>query len=316
MSVYTELKQQAVESILQQYQLGQLVSYKGITAGIENTNYFLTTTAGEYVLTIFEQLTTSQASDYLTLMQHLQQNGIPCPTPQAQNNTQLLGIREEKPFAIVKKLSGQHVAQPAAQHCAQVGRLLANLHTLPYPPTPPLANRRDQTWRETIKLRVRPLLNARQQQLMQEEFEQYQRINFSELPRGIIHADLFPDNVLFTGSQLTGVLDLYDACEDTLLYDVAITLNAWCRSASGELDPHRSEAFLQHYQQQRPFTVQEQEHWPLMRRFAAMRFWLGRLNYQLQATGNALVLYKDPTSYQKILQVERAPAVNNYISNS
>lgn len=304
MSVYTALDHASVQLILRDYNLGELINYSGISAGVENTNYLITTADAKFVLTLFEKLSGQQANAYLQLMQQLQQH-ILCPTPQVRNDHQLVGYWQNKPLAMVAYLCGEHIETPSLPQCAEVGAALAKLHTAPIAPETRLNNRRDQTWRNTVKRRVATLLEPAQQALLADEFIHYQQLDLSLLPKGMIHADLFPDNVLFVGSQLSGILDFYDACYETLLYDVAISVNAWCRAESGELDQSRSEALLTAYQQIRPFCPIEKQSWPLMLRYAAMRFWLGRLEYRLQAQQGHPIPYKDPQVYQLMLERDR-----------
>ena len=304
MSVYTKLDEASVQSILHDYHLGELKNYSAITAGVENTNYFVTCEGGEFVLTIFEKISPQYTFAYLQLMQQLQ-NYIPCPAPQLRHDQQLLGNWQNKPLAIVAYLDGEHIDNPSAQHCTEVGTALAKLHTAPITTNTPLHNRRNNDWRESVRHRVMAILEPQQQSLLNAEFNCYQQIDFSLLPKGIIHADLFPDNVLFKGSKLSGILDFYDSCYESLLYDVAISVNAWCRTVNGELDQPRSTALLTAYQQIRPWSDIEQQSWPLMLRYAAMRFWLGRLEYRLQAQQGHPVPYRDPKVYQQMLEQDQ-----------
>lgn len=305
MSVYTSVSEKEFSEVLKNYTLGDFVSAQGIQAGVENTNYFLITTRGKYVFTLFEKINHQQLTLYISLLQELSIAGIVCPQPQADINNKTINQLKNKPFTIVTRLNGKNLNSANAAHCKAVATELAKLHTTPLTNTnfsdDLFRNRRGKTWRENTAKTLINNLSSNDAELLSSELELQQSFDDSELPRGIIHADLFKDNALFEKDKLSGVIDLYDACYDSYLYDISITINAWCTDNNGELIESLVTAFLQGYQSLRVLTDAEKEAWPMMLRIAAMRFWLSRLEDSLIPRQGDLTHYKDPAEYQRIL---------------
>lgn len=252
MAVFTEVGFDEAAELMTSLQLGRLLEFKGITSGIENTNYFATTERGAYVLTLFERLTHEQLPFYLHLMKHLAQHGIQVPEPQADGSGEILLTLKGKPAAVVDKLRGGHQLAPAVEHCEQVGAMLARMHAAgrDYPREQP--NLRGLAWwQETVPV-VAPYLDAPQRELIEAElafqFALAGTAAYKALPRGPIHADLFRDNVMFEGHELTGFFDFYFAGCDTFLFDIAVCLNDWCIDLdTGRLDEERANAFVAAY---------------------------------------------------------------------
>jgi homoserine kinase type II len=308
MSVFTSVTPAEVSEWLTRYSVGKLRDLQGIAAGIENTNYFVTTTQGRFVLTIFEKLTAAELPFYLNLMSHLARHGIPCPAPVADNENQFLGQLKDKPAALVTRLSGAVVAAPTPAHCAQVGATLASMHLAGRSYREELENPRGPSWWRETAPKVMPFLDASRRELLQAELAYQSPLHFEALPRGPIHADLFRDNVLFDGERLGGVIDFYFAGIDAWLLDVAITLNDWCVLPDGRIDPPRAEAFLGAYTTVRPVAHRERERWPAMLRAGALRFWLSRLyDFHLPRPGE-LVHAHDPEHFRRILALRIADA--------
>ncbi|MCU0804086.1 MAG: homoserine kinase [Burkholderiales bacterium] len=306
MSVYTAVNETEVAAWLKSFSVGTLVELKGIAAGIENTNYFVTTTHGRYVLTLFERLPREDLPFYLNLMAHLARHGIPCPSPIADHRNQLLGELHGKPAALVTRLPGVVVAEPDATHCAAVGSVLADMHLAGQSYGGRLENPRGPKWWRETAPRVMPFLDAPRQALLREELRFQSLYRLQDLPRGPVHADLFRDNVLFDGGNLGGVIDFYFAGVDTLLFDVAVTVNDWCLRADGSLDPERSTALLRAYHATRPFNALERGAWPVMLRAGALRFWLSRLyDFYLPRPGE-LVHAHDPEHFHRVLRLRIA----------
>lgn len=303
MSVFTTVSADELRLWLRDYAVGELIDLQGISAGIENTNYFVTTGGGRYVLTLFEKLTPGELPYYLNLMAHLAGRGVPSACPVANRAGQYLGALNGKPAALVLRLEGRDVAAPTVRQCAAVGTVLAQLHIAgqSYPAT--MANPRGAQWWQAVLPEIVPFLPAGEAALLQEEVRLQQTARSSELPRGAIHADLFRDNVLFTGDAVAGVIDFYFACTDALLYDIAIAVNDWCISADGELEAARTRAFLDAYAAVRPYTAAEQQAWPMMLRAGALRFWVSRLyDFHLPRAGE-LTHAKDPDHFRRILEL-------------
>jgi len=303
MSVYTTVTADELRHWLRDYDIGELIDLQGISAGIENTNYFVTTSAGRYVLTLFEKLTAQELPFYLNLMAHLAERGVPSAHPVASRGGGYLGTLNAKPAALVARLEGTDMTAPDADHCAAIGAVLARLHLAGQSYPAKMDNPRGPKWWKSVLPEILPFLPDSEAVLLQEEIRFQSLYRFSDLPRGAIHADLFRDNVLFKGGQVAGVIDFYFACTDALLYDVAIAVNDWCIDNNGALDAARSRAFLDAYAAVRPWTPIERGAWPVMLRAGALRFWVSRLyDFHLPRPGE-LTHAKDPGHFRCILEL-------------
>jgi len=311
MAVYTEVSFDDAASLVARLGLGELSALQGIRSGIENTNYFVDTTRGRYVLTLFERLSFEQLPFYLQLMKHLAERGIPVPGPKADASGAILHTLRGKPAALVDRLSGRHHLAPDAAHCASLGTMLARLHhaAADFPMTQP--NLRGLAWwRETVPV-VRPFLTPDQRTLIDTELAFQQQLAaspaYAALPRGAIHADLFRDNVMFdtteSGDQLTGLFDFYFAGVDTYLFDIAVCLNDWCIDLeSGRLEEGRAAALVAAYAAERALSGSERRLLPAVMRGAALRFWLSRL-WDLHLPRDArLLTAHDPTHFERVLR--------------
>ena len=318
MAVFTEVSDKAAKALLKRVPLGEFVSLRGIEGGIENTNYFLTTSEGEYVLTLFERLRADQLPFYLYLMKHLAQAGIPVPDPQAESKTgDILLQVEGKPAAIVNKLRGKSQLTPQVAHCQSLGGMLARMHLAgqDFPRQQP--NLRGLPWwNETVPV-VLPHLEQPAAELLTSELAYQNHIAassaYTALPRGPVHADLFRDNAMFDGEEMTGIFDFYFAGVDTLLFDIAVVMNDWCVDlATGVIDQARADALLAAYQAVRPFTAPERQLLPAMLRAGALRFWISRLwDFYLPREASMLKPH-DPTHFERVLRARLAsPLVLN-----
>jgi len=303
LSVYTQVTEGELAAWLANYSVGALVSCEPIKAGIENTNYFVTTSQGRYVLTLFERLPAEELPFYLELMAHLARHGIPCPAPIADLQDRYLQHLNGKPAALVTRLPGRSLEHPGERECGELGALLARMHLAGRSYPAYLENPRGPKWWRLAAREVLPFLDTRQKNLLEKELQFQAEQRFPDLPRGPVHADLFRDNTLFEKGRISGVIDFYFAGVDCLLYDVAVCVNDWCLDAGSEkLEALRSRALLSGYQSVRPFTPLEQAAWPAMLRAAALRFWLSRLHdFHLPRPG-MLVHAHDPEHFRGILE--------------
>ncbi len=338
MAVFTEVSFDEAASFLETLELGQLQSIQGCAGGIENTNYFVDTDQGEYVLTLFERLSFEQLPFYLRLMKHLAGQGIPVPDPQAAPPVALVASKgrraaqaepeqltltgsgdilhtlKGKPAAVVNKLQGSSELAPTPAHCAAVGDMLARMHLAGLDFDMHQPNLRGLAWwNETVPV-VLPHMTPEQQRLIQAELAYQNHIAadsaYGTLPRGPVHADLFRDNVMFEKdgasghtAVLTGFFDFYFAGCDTFLFDISVCLNDWCIDlATGRKDTARADAFLAAYQSVRPLTPQERQLLPAMQRAGALRFWTSRLwDYHLPRDA-AMLQAHDPTHFERVLR--------------
>ncbi len=305
MSVYTPVSEAELASWLRNYSVGQLAQCEPIESGIENTNYFVTTSQGRYVLTLFERLPAEALPFYLDLMAHLARHGIPCPAPIADLSDQYLGSLNGKPAALVTRLPGRSLEKPGAAECKELGALLGRMHLAGRSYSAYLENPRGPKWWRFAAQEVRGFLKKPELQLLEDELSYQTQQRFPDLPRGPVHADLFRDNALFDGARISGVVDFYFAGVDCLLYDLAVCANDWCLKdleKDHDLHPRSTKALLDAYHAVRPFTELECEAWPAMLRAAALRFWLSRLyDFHLPRPG-MLVHAHDPEHFRHILR--------------
>jgi homoserine kinase type II len=310
LSVYTPVSEAELVGWLRNYSVGKLLAREPIKAGIENTNYFVTTTQGRYVLTLFERLPAEELPFYLHLMAHLARHGIPCPAPIADLSDQYLGSLNGKPAALVTRLSGRSIDEPGTPHCEELGALLARLHLAGRSYSAYLENPRGPKWWRFAAREVRGFLKKKEIEMMEAELVYQAEQRFPDLPRGPVHADLFRDNALFEDTRISGVIDFYFAGVDCLLYDLAVCANDWCLESNYNLDAAPARALLAAYDAVRPFTALERAAWPAMLRAAALRFWLSRLyDFHLPRPG-MLVHAHDPEHFRRILESRiAAPAL-------
>ena len=313
MSVYTVVTAEDLSAWLTRYAVGAVQGFEPIASGIENTNYFVTTDRGRYVLTLYERLPAEELPFYLNLMAHLARAGVKVPAPAADRTGALWSFLNGKPAGLVARLDGAPVEHPDIVHCAAVGHALAGLHVASTAYRGRLDNRRGPGWWRQAARAVRPQLSTEQNALIAAELKYQARFAKAKLPRAAIHGDLFCDNVLFVGEKLSGIIDFGFAATDALAYDLAITVNDWClqpdASRAGHLDPERVRALVGAYNEARPLTADERELWGALLRAAALRFWLSRL-YDLHIPrAGELTHAHDPASFERILKsrVAREP---------
>ena len=315
MAVYTEVSLSQAQSLFTQLGLGQVTELQGCKGGIENTNYFvncdLNGVSARYVLTLFERLTHEQLPFYLYLMKHLAQRGIPVPDPQADKTGDILLTVLGKPACVVNCLRGSSELSPSESHCTTVGAMLARMHVAGRDYARSQPNLRSLPWwNDTIPV-VLPYLTPEQSQLIKSELAYQHHISqssaYKALPRGPVHADLFRDNVMFEGSELTGFFDFYFAGVDSFLFDIAVCLNDWCIDLqTGQPNEERQSAFLAAYASERPLEVAERAILPAMLRAGALRFWTSRLwDFHLPREASMLKAH-DPVHFERVLRARIA----------
>ena len=323
MSVYTSVSETQLDDFLQNYSVGKLKSHTGIEAGVENTNYFVSTSKGEYVLTLYEHFSGEQVPYFLELMQHLSDHNVPTVKPVKNSNGLLVSSLCSKPAALLERLSGGSVMQPEVEHCAVIGEALAHMHLagLSYAETSGYHNCRENHrvafLNDAEKSDMWIALLGLDKQLMEQEFKHFNEFDVSQLPQGIIHSDLFRDNCLFydkdnsTNSlqevKLSGIIDLYFSGNDALLYDIAVTVNDWCflsennereNNKATALDPYKYSALVKAYHAVRPITNLEKQHWISVLRIAALYFWVFRFLFTLHPPEGEQVGTKNAKEFQ------------------
>ncbi len=302
MSVFTPVAEQEARRLLEHYTLGELESLEGIAQGIENTNYFLNTTTGEYVLTLFEHIPREDLPFYVGLMDHLAGREVRCPAPLRRDDGAMLSEVCGKPAVIVTKLPGAPRTRPDAHDCREAGRILGDVHVGAVDFDESMENWRGRAWRESFSRKLQPRLSRLEAELIDSENRYQAMHDDTVLPQGIIHGDYFHDNVLWDDEGRGGVIDFYFACDDALLYDVAIAVNDWCVDPDGRVDLERMHAFLQGYGVHRPLEDAERELWPVMLRRAALRTWLGRLGYNHFPRESEMTIPKDHAFSRRLLE--------------
>jgi homoserine kinase type II len=310
MAVYTEVDDDELAAFLGGYDIGRLVAYRGIAEGVENSNYLLETTAGRYILTLYEKrVAESDLPFFLGLMDHLAARDVACPTPIHGRDGTALRRLAGRPAAIVSFLKGVWPRRPTAQHCAELGRAMAAMHLAArdYTRTRPNALSLDG-WRTLVAAcearadSVAPGLAAAIARALAMLEADWPR----DLPTGVIHADLFPDNAFFLDDRLSGIIDFYFACNDALAYDVAVCLNAWCFEPDGAFNATKGRNLIAAYEAVRPLSAAERAALPILARGAALRFLLTRLYDWLNQVPGALVKPKDPLEYAQKLRFHQA----------
>jgi homoserine kinase type II len=311
MAVYTDVAADELAAYLSQYELGDLLSYKGIAEGVENSNFLLHTSKGAFILTLYEKrVARGDLPFFLGLMTHLAKHGINCPQPVENRQGEALGELAGRPAAIITFLEGIWPRKPNATHCAGVGGALAKMHLAGADFAMSRANALSVAgWRpllDAAKARADDVQPGLRDFLSAELDYLSSGVWPTKLPQGVIHADLFPDNVFFLGDQLSGIIDFTFACNDFLAYDVAICLNAWCFEPDHSLNVTKARAFLSAYGRERKLSEEEQDALPLLARGAAIRFLLTRLVDWLNVPPGALVKPKDPLEYVRKLRFHQS----------
>ena len=317
MAVYTDVAVEDLEPFLAGYEIGELLSYKGIAEGVENSNFLVHTSRGYFILTLYEKrVAAKDLPFFLALMEHLHARGITCPQPVKNRKGEMLGSIAGRPAAMITFLEGMWIRRPSPVHCAAVGAALANLHLAGLEFKQSRANALSvEGWRRLYEICCRRAneLHRDLAQHLAAELVHLEKSWPRKLPQGVIHADLFPDNVFFLGNKLSGLIDFYFACTDALAYDVAICLNAWCFETDHSYNVTKGRSLLQAYGEVRPLTREERDALPLLARGAALRFLLTRLVDWFEVPPGALVRPKEPLEYYRKLRFhQQVRSVRDY----
>ncbi|MDO5640581.1 MAG: homoserine kinase [Neisseria sp.] len=301
MSVYTSVSDDEMRHFLEQYDLGDFVSLQGIAQGITNSNYFLTTSTGKFVLTVFEALTQQELPFFLLLKQHLSDNGVACPAPLAKKDGHFDSVLAGKPACLVGRLKGSDTSWPTLGQCFHTGAMLAQMHLAGQSFPLKMENPRYTAWWHAAYQRLLPVLEASDAALLKSEIDYLDNHPGGHLPSGIIHADLFKDNVLLDGEQVAGFIDFYYACNGNFMYDLAIAVNDWARTAENKLNSPLEKAFIKGYESIRPLSEAEKAYYPTARRAGCIRFWVSRLlDFHFPQEGE-MTFIKDPNAFRDLL---------------
>ena len=309
MAVYTDITEAELGAFLRAYDIGELLSYKGIAEGTENSNFILHTTGGSYILTLYEKRTDkNDLPFFLGLMEHLAVRGVTCPLPVRRSDGEVIGEVAGRPAAIITFLEGMWPRRPTAAHCRELGVALAQLHVAgaDFPLTRPnaLALPGWQTLWDGCHERADEVEKGLGEEVAT-DFAALKAGWPTDLPAGVIHADLFPDNVFFLGDKLSGLIDFYFACNDFYAYDVATCLNAWCFARDHSFNLTKGAALLAGYQSVRPLSAAERDALPMLCRGSALRFMLTRLYDWLHGPEGAMVMKRDPLEYVRKMRFHR-----------
>ena len=307
MSVYTPVTESELNHFLKQYDIGELQRLEGISAGIENTNYFVDTTQGRYVLTLFEHHSKAELSYFLALMETLANAGVPTAKPIKQKTGDILSILNGKPASLVTRLKGETLLkqEPNFAQCEAIGTALAKMHIAAQDFPQQRKPDRGFEWRKQAgeELLQQNKLTSADKQILETELQAQEAIDYKRLPSGVIHADLFRDNAMFDGDTLSGIIDLYYACNDNFLFDIAVVANDWCYHPDGSINEQKLSIFLNAYHRVRPLSQDEHRYWFAMLRAAALRFWLSRLKDKLSPREGEITQVKNPEEFKAKLEV-------------
>ncbi len=318
MSVFTPVTLDEARAFVAPYNVGDIIDFQNIAAGVENSNFFVTTTEGRYVLTIFEKIPREDLGFYMGLMTHLGRNAVPCAVPLATLSGEVIRTLKDKPAALVSRLGGGDIAHPSLGDCRAVGAALARMHAATKDFGLKMRNWRGLSWWRSYATALKPHLGETERALIDSELRHQAKFDALDLPRGVIHGDLFRDNILWDDHLDTHVpqmIDFYFACEEHLMFDVAITVNDWCLDIhaypEARLSVPHAKALLAGYASVRAFMPVEREAWPQMLRAAALRTWLGRLGYNYFPRDSELTHPKDHPFTERLLRFHIAHEAAN-----
>jgi homoserine kinase type II len=310
MSVYSAVTHAQLEQFFSHYSLGEVWDFEGIEDGIDNTNYFVRTSKGEFVLTLFESVSADDLPHFINLLTYLGKNNLPCPSPRLDKQSRPVRLLNNKQAAVFNRIPGSAALTPSIAHCHEIGLHLGRLHRLTQAYVFPIKSNHDLCWCKAMFNKIDSHLSVTDRALINDELNFQAKHGTVNLPWGVIHGDLFRDNVLFLGEQLSGLLDFYSAGTGSLLLDIAITANDWCLE-NGAINSGKLAALLSAYEIARPLEPSEKPHWPVQLRAAALRYWLSRLAHQVYPRAGAITQQKDPLIFRQILLQHRQQQMTN-----
>ena len=301
MAVYTSINSSDLNEWFKKFNFENYVDFKGISSGVTNSNYVVFMSNSNYILTIFEHNNIEELQFYVDLMTYLARENFLCPRPIENNSGQALGLLKSKPALMVSFLDGKEIVVRNSNNCYLVGQHLARLHLVTNNFPQSNKNTRDLSWISDIYLNLKAYLSLEDQKIIELEINYHKEIDKSELPEGIIHGDLFRDNILFLNDKVSGFIDFYYACNEKFIYDIAIAINDWCIYDDGKINKLLYSVFIKGYQSERKLTDNENEYFNSALRLAALRFWLSRLEAFHNAKEGEITFIKDPNHFKNIL---------------
>ncbi|MEC7832718.1 MAG: homoserine kinase [Pseudomonadota bacterium] len=301
MSVYTKITNDELELHLENYSLGKIINFSGISEGIENSNYLLNTENGDFIFTIFEAISADRVIDYLSFMNHINKKGLLSPLVIETKSGKLSKSIQDKPSAVIEKLEGKSIVQPTNNHCEQLGKILANFHLCGQDFSIGITNARGSIWAKNSLERLNGLINKNQLNLIQKSIEIQEEFLNSDLPTGMIHADLFRDNVLYSADKISGIIDFYYSCCGPYIYDLAIVVNDWCNQENNSINEEKFNHLLAEYNKYREISDIEKTLWKHALVSAALRFYLSRLTDLHYPKIGEITHIKDPSIFENIL---------------
>ena len=310
MAVYTSINSSDLNDWIEKFNFKDLVNFKGISSGVTNSNYLIQMAHSNYILTIFEHNNIEELPFYIDLMTYLAKENFLCPRPIENKNGQALGLLKEKPALMVSFLDGKEKVIRSPKSCYLVGQYLAKLHLTANNFSQLNKNTRGLDWVSDMYLNLKKYLSLEDQGILELEINYHKEMDKVELPEGIIHGDLFKDNVLFLNDKVSGFIDFYYACNEKFIYDIAIAINDWCIDQDGQINKSMFLEFIKGYQSERKLTDNEQEYLNVALRLAALRFWLSRLEDFYNAKEGEITSIKDPKHFKDILLDRQA--MKNY----
>ena len=301
MAVYTSITKEELKAFLSDFDVGTLQSFDGISSGVTNTNYLVTTSLNKYIFTVFEHHSMGELPFFINLMTFLSGHNIDCPNPILDKHKNAINLLKGKPALLVSFLNGSEVEKISEIHCFAVGKSLARMHSITKTFSEKRKNDRGLEWIKEKFAGMKSKLTSLEKNMIELEIDFLSHHDVGDLPKSTIHGDLFRDNVLFLNEKRPSFIDFYYACEEVLVFDIAIALNDWCIDADGAIDKNKLKEFIEGYETERPLTKEERVYMPVALRWAALRFYISRLEH-IQSNPSAEILAaKNPNQFRNIL---------------